>query len=160
MLCLFNPAFMSTLFLSFVNICFLCNCICVYVWACAYVGIHTCWCLRGPEEELELQAIVNFSIWALGTKLESSERRASALDCWATVPASMYFYLDAISGNRQGKLVCMDVGNHSSGRPWVFLAWKLAEQTEQNWGRSLESKLGIYYFSFYASWKHYFDTTY
>lgn len=151
---------MSTLLLSFINICFLYNCVCVYVRACVYVGIHACWCLSGPEEELELQAIVNFSIWALETELESSERTSSALDCWATLPASTYSYLVAISGNRQGKLVYMDVGNHSSGRPWVFLAGKLVEQTKPNWGRSLEPKLGIYYLSFYASWKHYFDTSY
>lgn len=42
--------------------------------------------------ELELQAVVSYPVWVLGTELKSSARAVSALNRWAIPPARQFLF--------------------------------------------------------------------
>jgi hypothetical protein len=68
-------------------------------------SVWRCW--WRPESvldplEQELQAVVSFPMWVLGTKLRSSGKAANAVSCWVISPISPNIYLLCLC-------VCLDV---------------------------------------------------
>lgn len=97
LICVYISVFFSVCTVVFLSVCaHVCVCVCMYVFICVHICVHACLkvctstnvcrCPLRPEEirapVLQLQGVIGFWTWVLGTESQSLTRK-SVFNHWA-----------------------------------------------------------------------------